>query len=293
MEKITKGTFGDTLKREREMRGVSLEEITAATRIASRFLQAIEDENWEQLPGGVFNRGFVRSIARYLGLDEENTVAEYALAVDERPVEPVWTVRPPPAPPDRRWLSWVLVGAIIFVLVVGGWFATRGILAWRATRRVARAAAINNAAPPAAPAVPPVSDPSTASATASAGHQPGTAAGSAGLPAAATPTPLADSAPSAFASAADPSLLVLLVEAGKKTKVTIEGDADRLFEGTMKAGDKHVFSAKDHFEVSAKDAGALLLELNGKTLAPIGPPGKNGKVTLTRDSLKTATGGGN
>ena len=58
---MTKGTFGDNLRREREMRGVSLDEISAATRIATRFLQAIENEQWDQLPGGVFNRGFVRA----------------------------------------------------------------------------------------------------------------------------------------------------------------------------------------------------------------------------------------
>ena len=51
---MTKGTFGDNLKREREMRGVSLDEISAATRIATRFLHAIENEQWDQLPGGVF-----------------------------------------------------------------------------------------------------------------------------------------------------------------------------------------------------------------------------------------------
>ena len=63
---MTKGTFGDHLKREREMRGVTLDEISAATRIATRFLTAIENEQWEQLPGGVFNRGFVRAVARFL-----------------------------------------------------------------------------------------------------------------------------------------------------------------------------------------------------------------------------------
>ena len=67
---MTKDTFGESLKREREMRGVTLEEISAATRIATRFLRAIENEEWDQLPGGVFNRGFVRAVARYLGLDE-------------------------------------------------------------------------------------------------------------------------------------------------------------------------------------------------------------------------------
>lgn len=288
MEKMTKGTFGENLKREREMRGVSLEEITAATRIASRFLQAIENENWEQLPGGVFNRGFVRAVARYLGLDEENIVAEYALAVDDRPTVPVWTGRPPAVAPDKRWLSWVLVGAIIVVLLVGGWLAAQRILAWRTARRAAQAA-LNIAAQPATPGLPTFSGPATISTE----PQPDSTAGSVGLPAAALPRAAADSTPSATASTLDPALLVLQVEAGKKTRVTIEGDTDRLFEGTMKAGDKHVFSARDRFDVSARDAGALLLELNGKTLAPIGPPGKNGKVTLTRDSLKAGAGGGN
>ncbi len=71
--------FGEHLKREREMRGVTLEEIAAATRIAPRFLEALENERWDQLPGGAFNRGFIRSVARFLGLDEESMVAEYAL----------------------------------------------------------------------------------------------------------------------------------------------------------------------------------------------------------------------
>lgn len=61
------------------MRGVTLEEVAAATRIAPRFLEALESERWDQLPGGAFNRGFIRSVARYLGLDEESMVAEYTL----------------------------------------------------------------------------------------------------------------------------------------------------------------------------------------------------------------------
>src|SRR5579862_955412 len=71
--------FGEHLRREREMRGVSLDEISAATRISTRFLEAIEKDQWERLPGGVFNRGFIRSIARFLGLDEDSLIAEYAL----------------------------------------------------------------------------------------------------------------------------------------------------------------------------------------------------------------------
>ena len=105
---MAKGDFGEHLKREREMRGVSLEEISNATRIASRFLLAIENEQWDKLPGGVFNRGFVRAVARYLGLDEESTLAEYSLAAGDRQSVPIWTGTPPAVPPDRPWLVWVL-----------------------------------------------------------------------------------------------------------------------------------------------------------------------------------------
>src|SRR5260370_38687815 len=101
---MSKGTFGDHLKREREMRGVSLDEISAATRIATRFLQAIENEQWDKLPGGVFNRGFVRAMGRYLGLDAENIVAEHAPAAGDRPAVPRWTGRQPPVYPARPCL---------------------------------------------------------------------------------------------------------------------------------------------------------------------------------------------
>src|SRR5579863_3807088 len=119
---MTKDTFGESLKREREMRGVTLDEISGATRIATRFLKAIEAEEWDQLPGGVFNRGFVRAVARYLGLDEENIVAEYTLAVGDRPSVPVWTGSPPAVTPQQPWLAWFISAIVIVALLAGGWF---------------------------------------------------------------------------------------------------------------------------------------------------------------------------
>ena|SRR5579863_9482571 len=80
---MAKGNFGERLKRERELREVSAEELTKATRISARFLDALENEQWDKLPGGVFGRGFVRTIARYLGLSEESLLAEYDLARGE------------------------------------------------------------------------------------------------------------------------------------------------------------------------------------------------------------------
>ena len=95
------------------------------------------------------------------------------------------------------------------------------------------------------------------------------------------------------AAAADSAPMELKIETVKKTKVTVEADADRVFDGTVKAGENHTFSAKDRFRISARDAGALVLQLNGKTLAPIGPQGHAGKITLTREALKGVAGGEN
>ncbi len=71
------GSFGESLRREREMRGVTLEEISDNTKISVRFLDALETEQFSKLPGGIFTRSFIRSYANYLGLDPEQVLAEY------------------------------------------------------------------------------------------------------------------------------------------------------------------------------------------------------------------------
>lgn len=79
------GAFGDRLRREREMRGITLDEITESTKISRRHLEALESEHFDQLPGGVFNKGFVRAYARFLGIDEDQAVADYSAASNEQP----------------------------------------------------------------------------------------------------------------------------------------------------------------------------------------------------------------
>jgi cytoskeletal protein RodZ len=73
-------SLGARLKREREKRKISLEEISLSTKIGTRFLVAIEEEHFDQLPGGIFNKGFVKAYARSVGVDEAEAVAEYELA---------------------------------------------------------------------------------------------------------------------------------------------------------------------------------------------------------------------
>ncbi len=76
-------SFGEKLKLEREKRKISLDQISSTTKIGTRMLQALEEEKFSQLPGGIFNKGFVRAYARVVGLDEDQTVADYLQASGE------------------------------------------------------------------------------------------------------------------------------------------------------------------------------------------------------------------
>ena len=74
------GKFGDTLRQEREFRGITLDAITRVTKISNRHLVALEQEHFEVLPGGVFNKSMVREYARVVGLDQEEWVGRYLSA---------------------------------------------------------------------------------------------------------------------------------------------------------------------------------------------------------------------
>ncbi len=73
-------SFGARLKREREQRKITLDDISLATKIGTRFLAALEAEHFDQLPGGIFNKGFVRAYARHLGIDENQAIADFVAA---------------------------------------------------------------------------------------------------------------------------------------------------------------------------------------------------------------------
>jgi cytoskeletal protein RodZ len=127
-------TLGEELKRLREKRGLSLAEISEATRIGTRFLKAIEGDNFSILPGGIFTRSFIRAFAKQVGMNEEEAVRRYQQAVSgnlheapaltvvhelreqsaEKPITPTQSADAPgpraePAPTTRRVEPLVLV----------------------------------------------------------------------------------------------------------------------------------------------------------------------------------------
>jgi len=81
------GAFGEKLRKQREQQGIALDAISNTTKISTRMLRALEDEHFDQLPGGVFNKGFVRAYARQVGLNEEEAVADYLAALRESQIQ--------------------------------------------------------------------------------------------------------------------------------------------------------------------------------------------------------------
>ncbi len=117
------GSFGDNLRRERELRGVSLREIADNTKISVHFLEALEQDRVDVLPGGLFTRAFVKQYAAFVGLDPERTVADF-LAVHRQP-EPESSPPPPERPPMLSpggffFAAVVLVAAVLVLRPEGG-----------------------------------------------------------------------------------------------------------------------------------------------------------------------------
>src|SRR5215469_14611134 len=144
------GEFGKELRTERESRGIGLETISDSTKISGRYLAALEEDHFEQLPGGVFNKGIVRSYARVVGLDEDIWVNRYMAAYQQSGqlktddadwiafAENVGKSREKEGQrPDLR-LRWAGVAMLLLLLVGLGWFVWRYV-----SNRVATSNAYN------------------------------------------------------------------------------------------------------------------------------------------------------
>ena len=117
--------IGATLREARNRRKVDLSQVEAAIKIRVRYLQAMENEEWDALPGGAYTRGFIRTYASYLGLDGERLADDYRrstapLGGERAPkrVEPVPTgARGDRAGISRRVLAIAVVLGLIAIVV--------------------------------------------------------------------------------------------------------------------------------------------------------------------------------
>lgn len=186
-------SFGETLKRERELREISLREISDATKINIRYLEALEQNRFESLPGGLFNKGFIRAYATYIGVDSESMVNSYLQEITARvagsgPIEAHSAVHRPAEVVRRRTAARgdsepreMRAPAITFApaappIEMGGAGGLSGVPGspsqsgeTQPTSPGAPAAAI--AAPPVVPAAPPAKDPAIVALAAALAHR--------------------------------------------------------------------------------------------------------------------------
>lgn len=297
------GTLGERLRREREAKGVSLAEIATQTRIGARLLKAIEEEEFDLLPGGIYNRAFVRQYASFLGLDEEEAVREYLQAAGTAQEAPAPPVDPSPETPASRAVSYLLRWnaaslALVPFAAAALWLMFRTApsaepVAPRATvasRRPAAQPVRRAAEPPRAPRPRP-------SPRASSEPVPAHVAAVASAPA----EPVPDPAPAAQESAVPateerPAFsdlggdeLLLEINARSDVWLYITADGEELWQGILRPNQTRQVQAAESIRLTVGNAGGVELMLNGKPLGELGREGEVKRVSIAGNSLPTLT----
>lgn len=122
-------TLGEKLRQAREERGITLSEVAEQTRISSLYLESIENDDYRILPGGIFNKGFVKSYAKYVGVDEQEALLDYSLILannEGSDDEDLKLYKPEVLTDDRSGSSmiptviWAVV--ILSLMTAGIWF---------------------------------------------------------------------------------------------------------------------------------------------------------------------------
>ena len=264
-------TLGEFLQQMRQQRGITLEQAAAQTKISLRMLRALELNDFSQIPSEVFARGFVRSYAHFLDIDDREVIKRYQESVPPFYTQPP-TVEssknlPVQSPGKQTWAIKLMVAAVIVLMGV----AIYGRLS----------------APPKLPMQNAVFTPATTQREekivdiTQPPKQPAVFPGELTVNVPGFSKPLVDD--SKTRSPIDEKDLTLLIEASERSWVMAHIDDKVIKEVLLQPGEIVRWQAKTKFVLTLGNAGGVKLELNGKTLAPQGPSGKVVKeVTLTR-----------
>lgn len=247
--------IGAQLRRERVGKGLAIDDISRDTRIAPRFLEAIETDDYSSLPGLIFTRNFVRQYALILKLDPDPLLAELP--------KPDESTAPLPTPPLRPRSTYhrdrrrrLIKITSVWLLLAGGAGAAASIYLkhpgyLKHYRRAVPQTAARLQKPPARTASSPVS---------------------------LAPSAIPSTAPSITTSPVQVSLT-----AHQPAWVQVSADGRITFIGTLQPNETKEVSAAEQVKVLTGNAGALTISLNGKTLESLGPPGQVRAVRLTAE----------
>ncbi len=284
------GGFGERMQREREMRSIALEEIAESTKISCRMLRALEEEDFDKLPGGIFNKGFVRAYAKFLGIDEEQAVVDYQAAFVEKQQKlptngangmhhgdvlstlAAAAEDKPQSQPDQA--AGFMRAAVILICLLG-----IGGLAWKFLWNKPATSAlpeqtqnVNRANATVAPSNP---------ASSTANPAPAQDAS----PAQAKPPEQSPSTPTPENVAADGAFR-LQITLKERSWVQVTGDGKVLMESDLPASTTRSFRAAKEMVVKLGNAPGVELSYNGKPLPQFPPDQKTRTLTFTPNGLQ-------
>jgi len=301
-------SFGEKLKLEREKRKITLEQISNSTKIGTRMLQALEEDRFNQLPGGIFNKGFVRAYARFVGLDEDQTVADYLEASGDAP--PVSTEIAPQEDGARenaenlrrleasedypaRHLPWGLFAAVLLViaLALSLWSHRRREQARQSVRPAPTAAATQLSGEASRGASgdesgagsPSPASPATGSPTAGSTPSVQPASASSGKASSIAPKIPQDLAPqnlSAASPAATPGEFTVLIQTREESWISITADGKSAPSELLATGSQRTIRGRKEVVVKVGNAGGVDFHFNGKKLDTGGEFGEVKTITL-------------
>lgn len=290
-------SFGEKLKQEREKRKITLEEISASTKIGTRMLQALEENKFNQLPGGIFNKGFVRAYSRMVGLDEDQTVADYLQASGE--AAPPSTEIPPRENGAReneenisrleaisadhpRQLPWGLFAALLLLVALA-------LSLWTSHRQRERAKQTPH--PNSSIAVMPLPAAQSSGGASDKVSTPGSnqnSPSSLSTPSSPAPGSPTDSPPTGASSStatATPGEFTVIIRAREESWTSIVADGKPVPSPMLAPGGKLTIQGQKEIVVKVGNAGGVNFHFNGKKVETGGASGEVKTVTFGPQGL--------
>jgi cytoskeleton protein RodZ len=295
------GSFGERLRREREQRNISLEQIVAVTKIGRRLLVALEEEQFDLLPGGIFNKAYVRAYAKCIGINEDEAVALYLEAAQEPPPDTKVIAHQHSFHSDRMpdRASFPIVPVLILLVVaagaVGGWKTYQD---HRSERERIAAAGSHDAVPPQNSDAVPASTPSPATVTPSGAEQraantapaPSTATTGAATPASTIAAPATTtSTATAGATPLPPGSFEVTVSPKGPAWVSVKADGKYVVRGIIKPPDVKTVRATGEVVFYTGNAGALEVSFNGKNIPLAGGSNTEQVLVITPQGVMPRT----
>ena len=233
-------TLGEKLRQAREEKGLTLGDVAEQTRISSLYLEAIENDDYKILPGGIFNKGFVKSYAKFVGINEQEALMDYqaVLARSEAAADVDQRVYKPEVLTDDRSGS-MLPTIIVAALILG--VMTIGILYLVSYLRSPGSSTASNTSRP------PVN--------------------------AANEAPVANAEPNP-AGVPDMASLRVVVTATSDVSLSAAVDGNKATSSLIVAGSSQTFEPKQSLKLSYSRslASAVQLAINGKAITPPATP---------------------